>query len=49
MNITTIASSPAWKDVEKNITLANGHIEEALNLFPIVIFYYSQNLAFPAL
>ena len=34
MNITTIASTPAWKDVGENIKLTSRHVNEALELFP---------------
>lgn len=34
MNITTIASTPAWKDVGENIKLTSHHVNEALELFP---------------
>jgi len=34
MNITTIASSPAWKDVQENIAMTEGHVQKALELFP---------------
>lgn len=34
MNITTIASSPIWKDTDANIQQATEHVEKALELFP---------------
>ncbi len=41
MNITTIASSPVWKDVQQNITMTEDHVKKALELFPntdIILF-----------
>lgn len=34
MNITTIASSPVWKDVPANVAQTEDHVQEALKLFP---------------
>ncbi len=34
MNITTIASSPVWKDVPANVAQTEEHVKEALELFP---------------
>lgn len=34
MNIATVASDTAWKDVDKNIELAEAHIVNVLSLFP---------------
>lgn len=44
MNITTIASSPMWKDVEANVQMTEKHVQEALELFPS-----SDILLFPEL
>lgn len=34
MNITTVASSPVWKNVQENITMTEDHVQKALELFP---------------
>lgn len=34
MNITTIASNPAWKDIQENIAMTEYHVQKALELFP---------------
>jgi predicted amidohydrolase len=44
MNITTIASSPAWKDVNANLEMTETQVREALELFP-----ESDILLFPEL
>lgn len=41
MNITTIASSPIWKDVQQNVTITEQQVAHALELFPqtdIILF-----------